>query len=432
MPITRILRLGLRQFAGGMLSVLALGILNRVMKVEMGLDLALVSLVIGAHYLAAPFAIPIGHRSDWRPLFRLHRTPYILLGAALTSAATAAAPYLALHLESRPTEVAAWLAALIVFLLLGTGIYTAGTAYLALIADLTAHQDRPRVISIIWSMMMFGILAGVWLGVDILDTYSPDRLIRLFVTAALMVFGLTVVAVWRQESRSDVAPSRTAVPLRAALGLVVTNPQARLFFAFLTAGILFLFLQQVVLEPFGGDVFGMSIRETTIFNAYQMAGVLSGMGVGGAWLGRRLGSRSTTALGLSVAAASFAMLTLSAWAGLRALVVPAILLMGVGMGLFNVGGLALMMAMTVEGATGLFMGTWTLAQALANGFASIGGGAIFRAAMGLLKFESGAYAFVFGLEALGLCATLWLVRAISLSEFRQRAARVGSWSGAGG
>jgi len=95
-PLTSLLRLGLRQFAAGMLSILALGILNRVMKVEMGIDLGLVSLVIGLHYFAAPIAIPLGHRSDRRPYFGLHRTPYIFAGAALAALMTLAAPHVAL------------------------------------------------------------------------------------------------------------------------------------------------------------------------------------------------------------------------------------------------------------------------------------------------------------------------------------------------
>lgn len=432
MPIARVLRLGLRQFAGGMLSVLTLGILNRVMKVEMGLDLAPVALVIGAHYLAAAVAIPMGHRSDRHPLFRVHRTPYILGGAAITSAATVAAPFLALHVETHSGEILAWLAALAVFLILGMGTYTAGTAYLSLVSDLTEENERPRVISIIWSMMMLGILAGVGLGVRILDAYSPDRLIRLFTLAAVGVFGLTGVAVWGQERRTDKPPASTAVPLGKAVALVIQNRQARLFFAFLTSGILFLFLQQVVLEPFGGDVFGMDIRQTTMFNAYQMLGVLTGICAGGAWLGRRLGNRGTAALGLSLAAASFVLLTVSAGMSSPRLVTPAILLMGLGMGLFNVGGLALMMGMTAEAATGLYMGTWTLAQALANGLASIGGGAVFQAALGLFGEASAAYAFVFGLEVVGLCATVWLLRAISLPQFRQGVASASALSRANG
>ncbi len=421
MSITRILRLGLRQFAAGMLSVLALGILNRVMKVEMGLDLGPVGLVIGAHYFAAPLAIPLGHRSDRKPLFGLHRTPYIVGGAALTAGAAAAAPFAALHISSQGGAPGAWLAALIVFLLLGVGIYTAGTAYLSLIADLTPEKDRPKAVSIVWSMMMLGILAGVWLGVGILDTYSPDRLVRLFLTVAAAVFGLTLIAVWGQERRTEAAPVPTAVPLRHAVSLMGSNPQSRLFFAFLFAGILFLFLQQVVLEPFGGDVFGMDVRQTTMFNAFQMAGVLSGMAAGGAWLGRRLGHKATAALGLGLSVLSFAMLAACALALQPSLVRPSILVMGLGMGLFNVGGLALMMGMSVRGSTGLYMGAWTLAQAMANGLASVGGGALFDAAHALLGAETAAYAVVFGLEAIGLCGTLWLLHLVSPSEFRQRA-----------
>src|SRR3989304_1934636 len=100
MRLTTILRLGLRQFAAGTLSVLTLGILNRIMKVEMGLDLTLVSVVISAHYFVAPLAVPLGHRSDTRPYRRpdgtsLHRSPYILAGAALTALTTALAPFVA-------------------------------------------------------------------------------------------------------------------------------------------------------------------------------------------------------------------------------------------------------------------------------------------------------------------------------------------------
>jgi len=37
--------------------------------------------------------------------------------------------------------------------------------------------------------------------------------------------------------------------------------------------------------------------------------------------------------------------------------------MGFSTGLYNVGALSLMMDMTVEGATGLYMGMWGMAQA---------------------------------------------------------------------
>lgn len=415
----RVIRLGLRQFAAGMLSILVLGILNRVMKVEMGLPLGLIGLVIGIHYFAALAAIPYGHRSDTHPMRGLHRTPYILAGAGLTILATAAAPFGALWMQA---EAGAPLSALLtglIFLIFGFGIYSAGTAYLSLLADLTSEEHRPRAVSIVWSMMMLGILAGVFLGVRILDSYSPDRLIGLFFTVAAAVGVLTLTAIAGQERRTVARPASEAVPLRRAWGLMRSSQQARRFFVFLMMGILFLFLQQVVLEPYGGDVFGLDIRATTLFNAYQMVGVLSGMAFAGGWLARRIGNRPTAGIGLGLASLSFLLLAAAGWLDRPGWLAPAIVLMGLGMGFFNVGGLALMMGMAVSRLTGLYMGTWTLAQALGNGLASVGGGLLFALGLRLLGDQTLAYALVFLIEAIGLLATMGLLRRIDATVFQR-------------
>jgi BCD family chlorophyll transporter-like MFS transporter len=415
----------LRQFAAGMLSVLALGILNRIMKIEMGIDLGLVGLVIGAHYFAAPVAIPLGHRSDRSPIRGLHRTPYILAGTALTVAATAAAPFAALAMEAGRGGLVATVLGLTIFLALGAGMYIAGTAYLSLIADLVPEAGRSRAISIVWSMMMVGILGGVFLGVGVLSAYSAENLIRLFLFVAVAVGVLTLVAVWRQERRGA-QPAPAAVSTRQAMRLL-NGRQPRLFFTFLSSGILFLFLQQVVLEPFGGDVFAMSIRQTTMFNAYQMVGVLVGMGAAGAWLSPRLGQKRTAGLGLIVASLAFGLLGAASMQEAEGLVAPAITLMGLGMGFFNVGGLALMLGMSAPGNHGIFMGAWTLAQAVANGVASVGGGYLYDVGLRFFGSVSTAYAAVFLLEAAGLLGTIAVLAAVSPREFEAHtAARLAS------
>jgi BCD family chlorophyll transporter-like MFS transporter len=252
-----------------------------------------------------------------------------------------------------------------------------------------------------------------------MESYTPRALIAVFLGVALAVVVLTVVAIWRQETPGTHA-TRAAVSTREALRLL-NGRQPRLFFAFLASGILFLFLQQVVLEPFGGDVFGMSIRQTTLFNAYQMVGVLAAMAAGGAWLSRRLGEKRTAGLGLIVAGLSFALLGAASILERPGLVPAAIGLMGAGMGFFNVGGLALMMGMSVEGNNGVFMGAWTLAQALANGLASVGGGLAHDWALRIFASEPAAYAAVFLLEAGGLIATTVLLAGVSTEEFRAQA-----------
>jgi BCD family chlorophyll transporter-like MFS transporter len=418
---TRLVRLGLRQFAAGMLSILALGILNRVMKVELGIDLGVVSLVIGLHYFAAPVAIALGNRSDQRPYFGRHRTPYILAGAALSAAMTVAAPNVALWIGASEASYLALAAGAVVFLLLGIGIYSAGTAYLALLADLTTEAQRGRSISVIWSMMMLGILAGVFLGVGLLDSYSAEALTRLFYVMAALLAGLTLLAVAGQEPRRDRPPAAEAVTTGDAWRLLARSRETRRFFVFLFVGILFLFLQQVVLEPFGGDVLGLDIRRTTLFNAYQMTGVLLGMLVSGVWVSKRFGDRRTAGIGLALASASFALLGFSSLTVAGWMVVPAIGLMGLGMGFFNVGGLAMMMSMSTFARTGLYMGAWTLAQALANGTASIGGGWLHDAVLALSGAEPVAYASVFVIESIGLLVAMGMLARVQMPAFRREA-----------
>ena len=426
MSLPRILCLGLRQFAAGMLSVLTLGILNRVMKIELGLNLTLVSVIIGAHYFTAVVAIPLGHYSDRRPWRGYHRTPYIALGTALTALTTALAPLVVFSLARQGGSFLAAAVGVGLFLLMGAGMYVAGTAYLSLITDLTVEDERSKVVAITWAMMMVGILAGVFLSVRVMEHYSPERLVTLFLVMAALVVALTALAIWGQERSRATEPLEKALSLKQAVRLLTISQQTRFFFAFLFGGIFFLFMQQMALEPFGGDVFGLSVKETTLFNAYQMVGVLLGMGMTGGWLTGRLGNKAATGLGAVVSAIAFALLTLASAGEYLSLVRPAIFVTGLGMGIFTVGGLALMMDLTVKEQVGLFVGAWTLAQALANGLASVGGGILHDAGLALLGSEAGAYALVFLVEAGGLLGIIALLLRVDVVKFRTEVAKL-SW-----
>ena len=195
---------------------------------------------------------------------------HIAWGTALTTLATALAPFVAFFLAGQGGSLPAAAIGVGLFLLMGTGMYVAGTTYLSLITDLTIEKERSRVIAITWAMMMVGILAGVFLGVWVMKHYSSERLVTLFLVMAGLVVGFTALAVWGQERPRDSRLSEKALTLKQALQLITISQQTRFFFAFLFGGIFFLFVQQMALEPFGGDVFGLSVRETTFFNVYQM------------------------------------------------------------------------------------------------------------------------------------------------------------------
>lgn len=417
-------RLGLFQLGAGAVSVLFLGVLNRVLRVEMGLDLLLVGVVLGGgHYLGALAAIPFGYYSDRHPIRGLYRTPYIVAGITAVCLALATAPFVVRELTARGGGL--WVVAGFVFFIVeGIGTYIAGTAYLALITDLTTESERGRAVALVWTLLMIGILVGVFFSVLTLREYSFAALSLSFAAAAGGVLVLALVALWRQERRAAAKPqSNGPASLTESFKGLANSRQARYFFAFLVVGLFSTFMQDVVLEPFGGEVLQLSVRATSLLNAYLMVGVIAAMWLGGARLIPRHGKEVITKLGTWVQAVAFVLLASSGLLHWAWLAPPAILALGVGMGLFTVGGVSLMMDMTQSGQTGLFVGAWTLAQALAKGPAAIASSGLHNAARALGAEPAGAYAAVFIVEAVGLALAVWLLRQVGLPRFRQDVAQ---------
>ena len=415
-------RLGLYQLGAGIVSVLLLGVLNRVLRVEMGLDLLVVGIVVGGgHYLGALAAMPFGYFSDRHPFWGLHRTPFIIGGIGLVCLALAAAPFVVRELAMRGGGI--WVAGAFVFFLLeGIATYIAGTAYLALITDLTAERDRGRAVALVWTLLMGGILAGVFFTVITLREYSFASLSLSFAVAAGSVLTLAIAALWHQEPRATAKPRQNqGASFSESFKMLASSRPARCFFAFLVVGLFATFMQDVVLEPFGGEVLKLPVRATSLFNAYQMVGVIAAMWVGGARLIPRYGKEKVTAWGAWVQAGAFALLAVSSvlqWAWLAN---PAILALGIGMGLFTVGGVSLMMDMTQTGQTGLFVGAWTLAQALAKGPAAVASSGLHNAARAIGAEPAAAYATVFLVEAAGLAVAVWLLHRVGVPRFSREA-----------
>jgi BCD family chlorophyll transporter-like MFS transporter len=422
MKLHQTLRLSLYQFWLGAVSVLMLGTLNRILRVEMGLDLAMVGLVLGgAHYLAALVSIPIGHRSDVRPYRGFHRLPYIAAGTALAVLTVATAPLIARFLAEEPTPLRLALA-FAFFFVEGLGVNVGATAYLALVTDRTDQSQRGRVVSIIWTLMMLGILVGAMGGAAYLRDYSFARLVSLFGLTSGAVVLLTLIALWRQEQRRTSPLPTSAPPLRTALLVLRRSRQTRLFFVVILLGLFFHFLQDVILEPFGGEVLNLSVRQTTMFNAYNMIGVITGLLAGGAIAIPRIGKKRTAAAGNLLGVIAFVLLTIIALRRDPGPVAVAILLMGLGTGAFTVGGVSLMMDLTVGGHAGLFVGAWTLAQALAKFASSVLSGAIHDLVLGVGGASQTAYAIVFGIEATGMLLVTWLLLHISVPKFHREIA----------
>ncbi|MGD8632961.1 MAG: BCD family MFS transporter [Anaerolineales bacterium] len=425
MPLRRTLRLGLFQLAAGALSVLFLGVLNRVMRVELGLSLLTVTILVGGgHYLGALIAIPFGYYSDRHPIGGYRRTIYILLGSLAAIIILVTAPLLVqwVALEPSVTRVSI---GFVFFLLEGIATYVAGTAYLSLITDLTDEGRRGQVTGWVWTLLMVGIIATGILSGFALDPYSIGRVSNLFIISAVIVALLSVLALFGQEPKLSAFPSAKRDKLSKAFSTIIENRQARWFGAFLFLSMFSYFMQDVLLEPFGGDVFALSPAETTRFNAYMGSGVVVAMLVGGTRLIPRRGKPWTTSLGIMLMVISFASLSLSAIIGTPQLLPAAILLLGVGAGFFTVGGVALMMDMTSTVHTGMFVGAWTLIQAFAKGPTAIIGGALYTGFNSLGLSVGQAYAGVFMIEAAGLLISLLFLKQVTVDKFKRSLDSIG-------
>jgi BCD family chlorophyll transporter-like MFS transporter len=199
-----------------------------------------------------------------------------------------------------------------------------------------------------------------------------------------------------------------------------TNPQARGFFFYVLLGIMGIFLQDAILEPFGAQVFGLSQADTARFQQVWGVGALVGMfGIGFASNVFPITKKTIASIGGVGIAVGLALIAAASLIHQVALINPGLLLMGLAIGFFNVGSLSMMMEMTIEGQAGLYMGIWGMAQGLGNGSANVLSGALLSMLVesGLLN-ESLGYGLIFGFEALLMVTAVVLLRGISVQEFK--------------
>jgi BCD family chlorophyll transporter-like MFS transporter len=420
-----LLRLGLFQLAAGGLSVLFLGVLNRVLRVELGLDLFTVSLLVGGgHYLGALVAIPFGFFSDTHPIAGYRRTVYILMGAIVTAGVLVSSPWVGLWIADSATPSKLILGFLF-FLLEGIATFIAGTAYLALVADRTTEEERGQATGVVWTMLFLGIIATGISTSFVLGEYSFDALVTLFTAGGAVAVSFALIGLVGQEKRQKIEISQPETRFVDALRTVVNNKYSRWFAVFLLLSMFSFFMQDVILEPFGGEVLGLSPAQTTRFNVYMGIGLIGSMLFGGMVLIPRKGKRWVTEVGCWIMVGAFLALASSALLTQIGGLPWTIATLGLGSGLFTVGGVALMMDMTSSAHTGLFVGAWTLVQALAKGPASLASGGLYNLFVELGASAGQAYSGVFGLEALGVLCSIVFLRQVTVKDFQQEVVALG-------
>ncbi len=438
LPLSRLLRLSLFQVSVGMALVLLNGTLNRVMIIELGVPSWLVALMVSLPLVFAPFRALIGFRSDThRSLLGWRRVPYIWFGTLLQFGGLAIMPF-ALIVLSGDASGPAWVgeaASALAFLLVGAGLHTTQTAGLALATDLAPESARPRVVAFLYVMLLVGMVVSALAFGAVLTQFSQIRLIQLIQGAALLTMVLNLIALWKQEARN---PSLTAPDLehptfRDSWNSFRTGGRSSRVLVAVGFGSAGFSMQDILLEPYGGEVLHLGVGATTTLTALLGVGTLIAFAIAARELARGTDPYRLAGLGALAGVIAFATVIFAAPFASPLMFRIGATLIGFGGGLFAIGMLTGAMALAENGNSGLALGAWGAVQASATGLAMASGGAIrdvvsslaARGTLGSALTEpSVGYCAVYNIEILLLVVTLAavgpLVRPASEVRMRQR------------
>ena len=415
--VRRSFKLGTFHLGSSLADLLASAVWNRVLISDLGIAAWPVALLAALRYLLAPLTLWAGHRSDTRPLGGSRRIAYIWLGRGLMLLSLPLLLPATALLAASASSVAGWALAALSSLIYGVGTLISGAPFLALVHDSAPYERRGQAVSIVQFMLVVSFAFVPALYAVVMPAYDPALFRRLVLGGMAGAAFFWVVAVWGEE-RHAVAAAATAERrgFHAAFGAIWAEGRTRRYAVFLAASAFFAFMQDAMLEPFGGDVFGLPAGETTRFNSYWGGGVLVGMlGAYGITRTYRPDQQvGTTAWGLALLGLPLTLLSVVALLGLPSLVMPVLILFGLGFGIFTVGGVSLLMAMSGEERAGSYLALWSVIQLVARGAGIAAGGAIRDLALALTGSFGAAYAAVFAVEALGLFAAIALLRRVDV------------------
>ncbi len=422
LPMGQLLRLSLFQVSVGMALALLNGTLNRVMIVELDVPAWLVSLMVALPLLFAPFRALVGFRSDThRSALGWRRVPYIWMGSLLQFGGLAIMPFALLVLsgDTHGPVLFGQLGAGLAFLLVGAGLHTTQTAGLALATDLAPPDARPRVVALLYVMLLLGMVGSALVFGILLADFKQVKLIQVIQGAALLTMVLNMVALWKQEARD---PSRTRTVagqerprFRDSWNRFIRGGRASRLLVAVGLGSAAFSMQDILLEPYGGQIMGLAVGDTSALTALLAGGALAAFALASRWLFHGGDACRLAAFGALAGIAAFAAVVFADPMRSPLLFRIGAILIGFGGGLFSVGTLTAAMGLESGEHNGLALGAWGAVQASASGLAIAMGGALRdvvstlaqQGALGsVLTGPAVGYSVVYHLEILLLFATL--------------------------
>ena len=433
LPLSRLLRLSLFQVSVGMALVLLLGTLNRVMIVELNVPASLVAIMISLPVIYAPFRALIGFRSDThRSALGWRRVPYIWMGAMVQFGGLAVMPFALLVLSGggNASHWPAWVGqagAAIAFLLVGACLHTTQTAGLALATDIAPVESQPNVVGLMYVMLLAGTIVSALVFGALLADFSPARLVQVIQGAAVVTLALNSIALWKQETRNPArhrdrnAPVQAAPTFRDSWQTFITGAQARRRLIAIGLGTMAFSMGDVLLEPYGGQVLGMSVGATTSLTATLALGGLMGFSLASNILSRGFDPFRMAIAGLWIGVPAFAAVVVSTPLDSVMVFTLGVLMIGFGGGIFGHGTLTATMNRAPRHQIGLALGAWGAVQATAAGIAVAIGGIARDTVSSMVThgvFGPGwtgpaiGYAFVYSVEIVLLMVTISIMAAL--------------------
>jgi BCD family chlorophyll transporter-like MFS transporter len=306
------------------------------------------------------------------------------------------------------------------FLMTGIGMHITQTAGLALASDRATEDTRPRVVALLYVMNLLGMaVAAVILGVLLRD-FDQIKLIRVVQGCGALTLVLNLIALWKNEKvrpmTKDLMEEVRPIFHEGWRDLMAGGTAGRLLLVVML-GTMGFQMQDVLLEPYGAEILGLSVGSTTWLTACNAMGALVGFILAGRWMAQGQDMYRMAARGLLVGVVAFLMVIFAAPMNSTVLFYAGAWGIGLGAGLFAVSTLTAAMAMPEQGKAGrgLVLGAWGAAQATAAGISiALGGGLRDWVSSYALQGKFGAlfaskafgYAAVYQIEIVVLFATL--------------------------
>ena len=413
--------------------------LNRVMIKELAISATLVSVLASLPYLFSPLQVVIGSYSDRHPVFGYRRTPYIALGLLLCVMGVIVAPHVVYLLPVN--NILGLLLSVLAFGAWGMGFNLSSVSYLALASEISGEKGRSRTISIMWFVMIVGIIVTAAALSRLVEGYSPQRIQAAFEIIGLVALVLGAIGLVGLESpdrqgaeenfREEKGRTQDAekrVGWHILIKNVLSNATARHFFFYLIILLAAILGQDVLLEPYAGHAFHLPVEATTRITSIWGGCVLV-MLLAAGWLERRaekdlrMDKRAVARMGAVGSIAGFILIAASGLLGWKDLFYGGVVLLGLGTGLATVSNLSLMLDMTTA-QVGLYIGAWGMADALARLLGTILSGVVRDMVAYLSGNDLWGYVVVFLIQAGLLVISLFMLARVNVDLFRRQSLSV--------